>query len=106
MTVIKLSCFEHTRKGSLRLYTIMRIMLSMFAKCQEKKDCSFDDTNYTKTHTFTRDNGTVTFYTNENYMDESHVGKTLIDYNGYSWALVTPHGFWGDSSVEFLNVIF
>lgn len=31
--------------------------------------------------------------------------KQLISYKGYSWSLVAPNGYWGDSNQDFLNII-
>jgi hypothetical protein len=31
--------------------------------------------------------------------------KQLISYQGYSWSMVAPNGYWGDSGIEFLNTI-
>lgn len=67
------------------------------------KDCSGDHTQYAQVETIERDGGTVTFYRNEN---AAHISKTVVSYNGYSWSLVTPNGFWGDSAEEFLKQIF
>lgn len=31
--------------------------------------------------------------------------KQVISYEGYSWSLVAPNGYWGDSSADFVNGI-
>ena len=32
--------------------------------------------------------------------------KQLISYNGYSWSLVAPNGYWGDSNRDFVSEIW
>ena len=32
-------------------------------------------------------------------------GKTLISYDGFSWSLVAPKGYWGDSQEDFFIAI-
>ena len=32
--------------------------------------------------------------------------KQLVSYNGYSWSLVAPNGYWGDSNRDFLSKIW
>ena len=69
----------------------------------KNKDCSGDHTQYVHIETIERDGGTVTFYSNGG---QTYVSKTIVSHNGYSWSLVTPKGFWGDSGEDFLNQIF
>ena len=40
------------------------------------------------------------------YNTDNRSTKQLISYQGYSWSLVAPKGFWGDSNQDFLNLIF
>lgn len=32
--------------------------------------------------------------------------KQIVSYNGYSWVLVVPNGYWGESTWDFLNFVF
>ena len=45
--------------------------------------------------------GTITNYYNSN----NHAVKQIISYNGYSWSLVAPNGYWGDSNWDFVSKI-
>ena len=46
--------------------------------------------------------GTITTYRNS----DNNAVKQIISYNGYSWSLVAPNGFWGDSNQDFVNMIW
>ena len=39
------------------------------------------------------------------YNSDNNAVKQLISYNGYSWSLVAPNGYWGDSGRDFVNKI-
>jgi hypothetical protein len=67
----------------------------------EGQDCSGDYTDYSKVETDERDGGIISFY-----IGQHHVGKTILSHDGYSWSLVTPSGFGGDSCMDFLNAIY
>lgn len=69
----------------------------------EGRDCSGDHTQYSQAETIERDGGTVIFYRKEG---KAPISKTVISHNGYSWSLLTPKGYWGDSAEDFLNQIF
>ena len=67
----------------------------------EGQDISGD---YNKYETCTETNyngGTVTHYHNA----KNQAAKQLISYNGYSWSLVAPNGYRGDSNRDFLSKI-
>ena len=68
----------------------------------EGQDISGD---YNKYETCTETNyngGTITDYHNSN----NDAAKQLISYNGYSWSLVAPNGYWGDSDWDFVSKIW
>lgn len=67
----------------------------------EGQDISGD---YNKYETRTEKNcngGTMITYHNSNH----DAMKQLISYNGYSWSLVAPNGYWGDSNRDFVGKI-
>ena len=67
----------------------------------EGQDLSGD---YNQYDTCTEENingGTITHY---HHSDNSAV-KQLISYDGYSWSLVAPNGYWGDSDLDFISQI-
>ena len=39
------------------------------------------------------------------YNSNNTAVKQTISYDGYSWSLVAPNGYWGDSNRDFLNGI-
>ena len=39
------------------------------------------------------------------YNADNNAIKQLISYNGYSWSIIAPNGFWGDSNQDFINEI-
>ena len=45
--------------------------------------------------------GSIVHYHNSN----NDAVKQLISYNGYSWSLVAPNGYWGDSGCDFVSKI-
>ena len=67
----------------------------------EGQDISGDYNSY-ETCTETSLNGAA--ITNYHNSDNNAV-KQLISYNGFSWSLVAPNGFWGDSNQDFANHI-
>ena len=36
---------------------------------------------------------------------ETNAVRQVISYKGYSWSLVAPNGYWGDSAADFINGI-
>ena len=67
----------------------------------EGQDISGD---YNEYETCTESNfsgGTMISYHNS----DNNASKQLIHYNGYSWSLVAPNGYWGDSNQDFLHII-
>ena len=61
--------------------------------------------DYNKYETRTEENyngGTIAHYHNSN----NDAVKQLIRYKGYSWSLVAPSGYWGDSNWDFVNKIW
>ena len=68
----------------------------------EGQDISGD---YNKYETRTEENyngGTIISCQNTN----NDAVKQLISYNGYSWSLVAPNGYWGDSNWDFVSKIW
>ena len=45
--------------------------------------------------------GTVVYYSNSG----NDAVRQQVSYQGYSWSLVAPNGYWGDSGAAFLNAI-
>lgn len=68
----------------------------------EEQDISGDYNNYETCTEMNYNGGRITEYHNSN----NNATKQLISYNGYSWSLVAPNGYWGDSNGDFLNQIF
>lgn len=67
----------------------------------EGQDISGDYNKY-ETRTEKNCNGaTMITYHNSNH----DAMKQLISYNGYSWSLVAPNGYWGDSNRDFVGKI-
>ena len=67
----------------------------------EGQDISGD---YNEYETCTEENyngGTITNYQNSN----NNAVKQIISYKGYSWSLVAPNGYWGDSNQDFVSLI-
>lgn len=64
------------------------------------EDISGDYNNYEKVEQRNRFGANTVHYYNEN-----DAMKTLITYEGYSWSLVAPKGYWGDSSSDFFAAI-
>ena len=67
----------------------------------EGQDISGD---YNEYDTCTEENyngGTITNYQNSN----NNAVKQIISYKGYSWSLVAPNGYWGDSNQDFVSLI-
>lgn len=68
----------------------------------EGQDISGDYNEY-ETCTETNHNGAaITDCRNS----DNHAVKQLISYNGYSWSLVAPNGYWGDSNRDFVSQIW
>lgn len=68
----------------------------------EGQDISGDYNEYAISSETRRDGGVITGYQN---FDENAV-KQLISYKGYSWSLVAPNGYWGDSNWDFVDQIW
>ena len=67
----------------------------------EGQDISGDYNEYETCTETTHNGGTVTTCYNSN----NNSAKQLISYNGYSWSLVAPNGYWGDSASDFVSNI-
>ena len=65
------------------------------------QDISGDYNKY-EVCTETEQNGAVII----SFHNTNHAAvKQLISFKGYSWSLVAPNGYWGDSNQDFLNII-
>ena len=67
----------------------------------EGQDISGDYNKYETCTESNHDGGTIIDYHNSN----NDAVKQLISYKGYSWSLVAPNGYWGDSNWDFANKI-
>lgn len=67
----------------------------------EDQDISGDYNEYQNIQQLSDNGITVTVYNNP----DSNGVKQVISYRGYSWSLVAPNGYWGDSNQDFLNAI-
>lgn len=68
----------------------------------EGQDISGDYNNYefcSEQHT---NGGIITSYHNSN----NNAVKQIISFQGYSWSLVAPNGYWGDSNQDFLHYVW
>ena len=65
------------------------------------QDISGDYNQYETCTETTLNGGTIVTYHNGN----TAATKQLISYQGYSWSLVAPNGYRGDSNVDFVNRI-
>ena len=68
----------------------------------EGQDISGDYNKYETCTETSHNGGTITNYHNSN----NNAVKQLISYKGYSWSLVAPNGYWGDSNWDFIGGIF
>ena len=68
----------------------------------EGQDISGDYNKYETCTETNHNGGTITNYHNSN----NNAVKQLISYKGYSWSLVAPNGYWGDSNWDFIGGIF
>ena len=67
----------------------------------EGQDISGDYNEYEICSETNRNGGTITTYGNSN----NDAMRQVISYNGYSWSLVAPNGYWGDSNQDFVRKI-
>ena len=67
----------------------------------EGQDISGDYNQYDTCTEETIGGAAVTHYRNS----DNDAIRQLVSYQGYSWSLVAPNGYWGDSGSEFLNAI-
>ena len=70
-------------------------------KAGEGQDISGDYNKYDTCTEQSCNGAAVTTYHNA----ENNAVKQLVSYNGYSWSLVAPNGYWGDSNREFISEI-
>ena len=68
----------------------------------ERQDISGDYNTYETCTETNHNGGTITNYHNSN----NNAVKQLISYKGYSWSLVAPNGYWGDSNWDFVSKIW
>ena len=68
----------------------------------EGQDISGDYNEYETCTETNYHGGTITDYRNSN----NDAAKQLISYNGYSWSLVAPNGYRGDSDWDFVSKIW
>ena len=67
----------------------------------EGQDISGDYNKYETCTVEKHNGGSITSYHNFN----NDAVKQLISYKGYSWSLVAPKGYWGDSNWDFVSLI-
>ena len=67
----------------------------------EGQDISGDYNEYETRTEANRNGGTVITYQNA----DNSAMRQVISYHGYSWSLVAPNGYWGDSNADFVNEI-
>ena len=67
----------------------------------EGQDISGDYNKYETSSETNLNGGTIVSYHNSN----NNAVKQLISYHGYSWSLVAPKGYWGDSNSDFVHKI-
>lgn len=68
---------------------------------EEGQDISGDYNKYEISTEINQNGGTIISCHNS----KNAAVKQLISYKGYSWSLVAPNGYWGDSNQDFLNII-
>ena len=68
----------------------------------EGQDISGDYNEYEICTETNCNEGTLTEYRNSG----DPAMRQTVSYEGYSWSLVAPDGYWGDSNAEFLNHIW
>ena len=68
----------------------------------EGQDISGDYNEYETCTETNHNGGTITTYQNSDHP----AMRQLISYEGYSWSLVAPNGYWGDSNWDFLSQIW
>ena len=68
----------------------------------EGQDISGDYNEYETCSEESLGGGTIVSY----YNSGDNAVKQVISYKGYSWSLVAPNGYWGDSGADFTNQIF
>lgn len=67
----------------------------------EGQDISGDYNQYDTSAEENVNGGTIVHH----YNSDNKAVKELISYQGYSWSLVAPNGYWGDSGQDFVNDI-
>ena len=67
----------------------------------EGQDISGDYNEYETRTEASRNGGTITTYHNS----DNNAMRQVISVHGYSWSLVAPNGYWGDSNQAFVNEI-
>lgn len=67
----------------------------------EDQDISGDYNEYETCSEESRNGAAITSYSNSG----NGAVKQVISYEGYSWSLVAPNGYWGDSNADFVNGI-
>lgn len=67
----------------------------------EGQDISGDYNEYESCAETNHNGGTITNY----YNSEDTALKQLVSYKGYSWSLVAPNGYGGDSNWDFVSKI-
>lgn len=68
----------------------------------EGQDVSGDYNKYEICTETNHNGGTIISYHNTN----NNTVKQIISYKGYSWSLVAPNGYWGDSNRDFVSKIW
>ena len=67
----------------------------------ENQDISGDYNQYESCTEENRDGAAIATY----YNSANKAVKQIISYDGYSWSLMAPNGYWGDSNEDFVNGI-
>ena len=67
----------------------------------EGQDISGDYNNYEQCEETNQNGAVVSVY----YNSGNNAVKQTVSDRGYSWALVAPNGYWGDSAQDFRNLI-
>ena len=68
----------------------------------EGQDVSGDYNEYETSNETNYNGGIITNYHNSS----NNASKQIISYKGFSWSLVAPNGFWGDSNYDFVSKIW
>jgi len=67
----------------------------------EGQDISGDYNEYETCREESHNGAVITSYSNSG----NSAVRQVISCNGYSWSLVAPNGYWGDSNADFVNGI-